>query len=54
MSKENKVPENSRMDIQDINVLEKSNEARVSPVAGFGSVLETPQLDKTNLNSFSL
>lgn len=54
MSKENKVPENSRMDIQDINVLEKSNEARVSPVAGFGSVLETPQLDMTkNMNNFN-
>ncbi len=57
MSKENKVPENSRMDIQDINVLEKTNEANVSPVAGFGSVLETPQLDMTDkmnqMNNFN-
>ena len=28
MSKTNKVPENSRMDIQDMNALEKTNEAR--------------------------
>ena len=39
----NKVSEKPRMDLQDIDVLR--NEARVSPVAGFGSVLETPQID---------
>jgi len=57
MSNENKVPENSRMDIQDINVLEKTNEANVSPVAGFGSVLETPHLGMTEkmnqMNNFN-
>ena len=57
MSKTNKVPENSRMDIQDMNMLEKTNEARVSPVAGFGSVLEAPQLDMTEkmnqMNNFN-
>ena len=57
MSNTNKVPENARMDIQDMNVLEKTNEARVSPVAGFGSVLETPQLGMTEkmnqMNNFN-
>lgn len=48
----NKVPENPRMDLQDVDVLK--NEARVSPVHGFGSVLETPQIDvRDKLNQFN-
>lgn len=38
MSKESAVPENARMDLHDIDMLSKTNEARVSPVHGFGSV----------------
>jgi len=57
MSKKGNVPENVRMDIQDINALEKTNEANVSPVAGFGSVLETPRMDMTEkmnkMNNFN-
>jgi hypothetical protein len=48
----NKVSEKPRMDLQDIDVLR--NEARVSPVAGFGSVLETPQIDvRDKINQFN-
>lgn len=48
----NKVSEKPRMDLQDIDVLK--NEARVSPVAGFGSVLETPQIDvRDKINQFN-
>ena len=48
----NKVPEKAKMDLQDIDVIK--NEARVSPVAGFGSVLETPQIDmRDKINQFN-
>ena len=38
MSKESAVPENARMDLHDVDVLSRTNEARESPVHGFGSV----------------
>ena len=54
MSKESAVPENARMDLQDIDVLSKTNEARVSPVHGFGSVGPLSGVDmKDKFNQFN-
>ena len=56
MSKEVSTPNmpEAGMGLKDLDVMDKTNVARVSPVHGFGSVLHSPMSDMTkNMNQFN-